>query len=291
VLRAVADCSHDALFALDRDGRITVTSARAALVFGHSEDAMRDRPLSALVIEPRRDELDALVRRALGGADVFQHDTQARHPDGRMVEIVINLAPLRATAGEEIVGVSVIVQDITERKLLERELRHRSERDPVTGLYNRRHFELELYRATRLAERHESGGAVILLDVDDFKVVNDSRGHLSGDQALRDLGEAIAATVRDSDVVARLGGDEFAVLLPNVDRSGAIAAGKKVLEATRAALRVWGSSVSAGTACFDRDDGFESLRVVGAADHALYRAKRMGGDRMEIAIADDFAQG
>ena len=290
LLRAVADCSHDALFALDRDGRVTVTSARAALVFGHSQLALRDRALSDLVVDSRRDELDALARRALGGADVFHHDTEARHPDGRIIDVVINLAPLRATAGEQIRGVSVIVQDITERKRLERELRRRSERDPVTGLYNRRHFEGELQRASRLAERHGDPGAVILLDVDDFKAVNDSRGHLSGDQALRELGEAITATVRDIDVVARVGGDEFAVLLPSVDRSGAIAAGKKVLAATRAALRAWSSSVSAGTACFGRDGDFEPRQVIGAADQALYRAKAMGGDRMEVAVGDDGRQ-
>ena len=286
LLRAVADCSHDALFALDRDGRVTVTSARAALVFGYGEAALRNRPLSDLVVETRREELDALVRRALGGADVFQHDTMARHPDGRIVDVVFNLAPLRATAGEDIGGVSVIVQDITERKGIERELRHRSERDPVTGLYNRRHFESELQRALRLAERHGNPGALILLDVDDFKAVNDSRGHLSGDQALRKLAEAITATVRDSDVVARVGGDEFAVLMPSVDRSGAIVAVERVLEATRAALRVWSASVSAGTACFDRDGDFEPRQVIGAADQALYRAKAMGGDRMEVAVGD-----
>lgn len=290
ILQAVADSSHDAVLALDRDGHVRVASARAVLVLGYSERALRGRPFSALVVEPRRGELDALVRRAVAGADVFQHDTEAQHRDGRVIDVVVNLAPLRATASEEIVGVSVIVQDITERKLLERELRHRSERDPVTGLYNRRHLELELYRAARLAERHGDRGAVILLDVDDFKAVNDTRGHLGGDQALRDLGEAISATVRDSDIVARLGGDEFAVLLPSVDRSGAIAAADKVLEATRAALSGWKSSVSAGTACFDREYGFELRRVVGAADQALYRAKAMGGDRVEIATADDFEQ-
>src|SRR3954452_2354813 len=231
--QAVADSSHDALLSLDCDGLMTVISARASLVIGYSERALLGRPLSVVVLEQHRAATDALVRAALEGADVFQHDTEVRHRDGRVMDVVVNLAPLRGPDGDRIVGASAILQDITERKRLERELRHQSERDPLTGLYNRRHLEIELHRAARLAERHGHGGGVVMLDVDGFKRVNDTRGHPCGDQLLRDLAGALRRSLRDSDVAARLGGDEFAVLLPQTDRRGAGATADKVLAVTR----------------------------------------------------------
>src|SRR4051794_37784779 len=151
LIRAVADSSHDALIALDGEGRVTATSARAELVLGYSERALLGRPLDAILIEARRDDFNALARSALDGADVFQHDSQVRRRDGVLIDIVVNLAPLRETPGGATVGVSIIIQDITERKQLERELRYQSARDAVTGLFNRRHFEVELHRTMRLA--------------------------------------------------------------------------------------------------------------------------------------------
>ena len=278
---AVADCSHDAVLALDGAGRVAAVSARTVLVLGYSERALRGRPLGAVVVPERRAELDGLVRQALAGADVTQHDTQARRRDRSIIDIVVDLAPVPGSPGDGVVGVSAIIQDITERKELERELRHRSERDPLTGLYNRRRFDIELHRAARLAGRHGQGGALILLDVDRFKSVNDTHGHPGGDQLLRDLARALTTSVRDSDVPARLGGDEFAVLLPNTDCAGALSAAHNLLESARAALCAWDASVSAGTACFGRDTAFDPERALTAADQALYRAKASGGDTVE----------
>ena len=278
----MADSSHDALIALDRETRVTATSARAELVLGYSERSLLGRPFDGVVIESRRDDLSALVRAALEGADVFQHDSQTRRRDGSLVDLVIDLAPLREAPGGEIVGVSAILQDITERKQLERELRFQSIRDPLTGLYNRRHFELELRRAVRLAERHGNAGAVMLVDIDRFKVVNDSRGHPVGDEVLRDLASALAGSVRDSDVVARLGGDEFAVLLPNVDRAGAAATADKLLAAARSALEPWRSSVSVGASHFGPGATLDSKRVLASADQALYRVKAAGGNLLDL---------
>jgi diguanylate cyclase (GGDEF)-like protein/PAS domain S-box-containing protein len=278
-LVAVVDSSHDAVLALDRHGCVTAISARAELVLGYSERALSGRPLSVVVLEHLRAETDAMVRAALDGRDVFQHDTQARHRDGHVVDITVNLAPLRMGA-HGIAGVSVIVQDITERKRLERELRHRSERDPLTELFNRRRFDTELQRAVRLAERHGDSGAVVLLDLDDFKLVNDTRGHPAGDRLLRDLAVALAHSVRETDVVARLGGDEFAVLLLNVDEPGATAAAEKVLAATSTALRDWEAGVSMGAARFGPETTFDPEAVLVAADRALYLAKGSGGNRL-----------
>jgi diguanylate cyclase (GGDEF)-like protein len=176
--------------------------------------------------------------------------------------------------------VSVIIQDITRRKRMELELRHQAERDPLTGLYNRRRFEEELHRATRLAERHGHHGALLLLDVDDFKAVNDTRGHGSGDELLRALAEVLGGAIRDSDIAARLGGDEFALLLPRVDAPGAgPAAAAKLDAAVRDALGSWAAAASIGVAAFGPPAAVEADRVLAAADEALYRAKATKGGR------------
>jgi diguanylate cyclase (GGDEF)-like protein/PAS domain S-box-containing protein len=278
-LQAVVDSSHDAVILLDAEGLVDTVSARTSLVLGFSERALVGRPLDVVAGEGQREDLTALVRSALEGADVFQHDTVARHRDGRPVDVVVDLAPVRAPDGR-VAGVSVIIQDITERKRLERALRHQSERDGLTGLYNRRHFEVELHRAVRLAERHGHGGAIVVLDVDRFKQVNDGQGHPAGDRLLRALAGALAASLRDSDVAARLGGDEFAVLLPIVDPEGAAATAQKLTDGVRAALRPWGTSASAGVAWFG--PRAEPEQALAAADRALYRAKAAGGDALDV---------
>ncbi len=280
---AVADSAHDALISLDAEGIVRTVSARAELVLGAGEPSVIGQRLAALVPQSHGAELDAAVDRAFGGADVFQHDTKIRHRDGRVVDITVDLAPVYAPENQRIVGVSAIVLDITERKRLELLLRDQSERDPLTGLYNRRRFESALHQAVRLAQRHGQGGAVVLVDVDRFKQVNDTYGHQSGDRLLRELAGALTSSLRDSDLAARLGGDEFAVLLPSTDPRGASRVARKIAAAARAALREWSSGVSVGVASFGPGGILDPELALRAADQALYRAKATGGGALDVA--------
>jgi diguanylate cyclase (GGDEF)-like protein/PAS domain S-box-containing protein len=281
------DSSHDAVMSLDGEGLVTTVSARAEMVLGHSGHGLVGGALSATVVEEAREELDELVRVALGGKDVFQYDTQARRRDRRLIDITIDLAPLRPSRDGSVTGVSVIIQDISARKRLERQLRHQAERDPLTGLYNRRRFEGELYRALRLAQRHDQTGAIVVMDVDRFKAVNDTHGHASGDKLLKDLAYAMRTVLRETDLPARVGGDEFAILLPNVTDGAAVHTAERVLAATRPGVERWEASMSAGVACFGGASGLDAERVVAAADGALYRAKASGGNRVAVAASAD----
>ena len=123
--------------------------------------------------------------------------------------------------------------DISDRKQLELKLRRLADEDALTGIYNRRRFEAELTREAARVRRHGGSAAVLLLDLDGFKAVNDTRGHAAGDALLVRVAEALRSSLRGIDVVGRIGGDEFAVLLPETGEAGARAVGAKVRDAVR----------------------------------------------------------
>ncbi len=161
----------------------------------------------------------------------------------------------------------------------ERELRTLAERDPLTGLLNRS----SLLRTTRIElKRHQRSGlpvSVVMLDLDHFKAVNDTHGHLVGDRILRHVARLLRRNTRESDAVARYGGEEFALVLPATDREGAEAKVQQILEATRElCLEKTGAlTLSAGIAVYPEDGGTPD-DMLAAADLALYEAKRRGRD-------------
>ena len=170
------------------------------------------------------------------------------------------------------------------RSLLETasELRHLADHDALTGLPNRRRFEQELARHLAHVRRYGPEGAVLVLDLDGFKPVNDTFGHAAGDRLLARVACVLRERLRATDVVARIGGDEFAVLLPRVDRTGAAAVARSLVETVRAhALTADARSVtvSVGAIAFaDCADASLPEGVLRAADLAMYDAKAGGGD-------------
>jgi len=172
---------------------------------------------------------------------------------------------------------------LCERKRLEAHLMHLADHDPLTDLLSRRGFQAELYRQLAEAFRYDMRGALLFLDLDDFKRVNDDFGHAAGDQALNSVGALLRARLRDTDLLARLGGDEFAILLPHASQDQAQALAMQVLEAIRHhAIPIQGRTVSVrasiGIASFP-DHGRSVNELLAAADAAMYRAKAAGGDR------------
>ena len=175
-----------------------------------------------------------------------------------------------------------------ERRELEGKLQEMAWRDPMTGLFNRRHFEWELGRQAARVERHGTSSALIMLDLDQLKEVNDGFGHAAGDRLITGVAAAIGARLRVVDVFGRLGGDEFCVLLLEPTAEGAVAVARELHEAVRAAgvgrmpPDTW-STVSIGVAfSADRlEDGGHAL--LEEADRAMYTAKRAGGDRVADA--------
>ncbi len=143
--------------------------------------------------------------------------------------------------------------------------------DELTGLYNRHYMRDELTRMTAYATRHHSSFAVISLDLDDLKVVNDARGHQAGDDLLRAVADALRAVLRTEDVAVRTGGDEFVILVPDADRAAAVSVVHRIKQRLAGSAASGGASVSAGTAVWRR--GTDPEATLHEADEELYRAK------------------
>jgi diguanylate cyclase (GGDEF)-like protein len=164
--------------------------------------------------------------------------------------------------------------------------------DPLTDLFNRRFFQSALDTEVRRSHRHSLELAVLMLDLDSFKSVNDVYGHPFGDRVLRRAGRVIRRSVRESDTACRFGGEEFCVILPETDRLGAFAAGERVRRGvendfadTQIDGRLVAMTISGGVACFP-EDGETSQELVDRADEALYRSKLRGRNRVVIHHAE-----
>lgn len=166
-----------------------------------------------------------------------------------------------------------------------RKLHESSTRDPLTGAYNRRHFDERLREELAYALRHRSDLGVVMLDIDHFKQVNDTRGHQAGDAVIRHVAQVTASQLRSEDVFARYGGEEFVVLLRGIDVRGAV----RVAERVRANVEVLSArfdgglisvTVSGGAAALSDGGDRSGSALVGRADERLYAAKRAGRNRI-----------
>ena len=205
--------------------------------------------------------------------------------DGRVIDVEVTVR------SEEFGGRSAtlaLINDITDRLSLEHDLRHLAFQDSLTGVANRALFMDRLQHAVDGMRRHGAGCAVLLLDLDDFKTVNDSRGHSTGDELLRAVAERLSCNVRPTDTVARFGGDEFAVLLEGVGTSDEVdQSAERILSALRAPFVVAGTQTivraSMGVTV-NHDVALRAEEIVRNADLAMYAAKHGGKGRHEMFV-------
>ncbi|HKO54422.1 MAG TPA: EAL domain-containing protein, partial [Thermoanaerobaculia bacterium] len=183
-------------------------------------------------------------------------------------------------------GMVCVARDITERTYAEEQIKHLAYHDALTGLPNRLLFKDRLTVALSHAQRDRSRIAVLFLDLDRFKVINDSLGHNIGDQLLQAVATRVQSCVRESDTVARLGGDEFTLLLPNLLRSeDAAPIAQKILEAVRYPFHIEGreffTTTSIGISLYP-EDGTDAETLIKNADTAMYQAKEQGRDNYQL---------
>ena len=212
--------------------------------------------------------------------------------DGPHVEAILHARAVRNESGS-IAYHEGILTDISSLKRQEQQLMHLATHDPLTGLHNRREFSAILERHLVRAKRYGGCGALLWMDLDGFKEINDGLGHKVGDELLASLAHRMRATIRESDVMARLGGDEFAILYPNVDGTQAEIAATRLLEAIRQHTAViQGQSIrttaSMGIVLFP-DHGMDATELLMEADTAMYQAKEQGRNRFCVYSPDEGA--
>jgi len=269
------------VFRTTTDGRFLDCNESFARIFGYdSREEVLGRPASDFYGAPQDRALT--IRRLAERQTLSNYEQCLRRKDGSPVWVLENAALIDGPEGEVIEGTVI---DITERKRAEEQVKHLAFHDALTGLPNRLLFQDRLNVAVVQAHRTHQKLAVLFLDIDRFKVINDSLGHSVGDELLRRMADRVAGCVREGDTVARLGGDEFTVLVPGIgqDQDAATIA-QKILDAVR--LPFWIDqrelfvTTSVGLAVYPAD-GADAETLVRNADTAMYRAKEQGRDNYQ----------
>jgi diguanylate cyclase (GGDEF)-like protein/PAS domain S-box-containing protein len=257
----------------------------AERLYGFAAEEAIGRPIHELVrftggpADVTASAQDAIAR-ILAGETVRQMEAQRRRKDGAIVDVLFTLTPWRRDG--RVIGVTTVTIDITQRKKMELRLRYLADHDPLTGIYNRRRLIEELDRQLRYAARSRRAGALLTLDLDHLKVVNDTYGHAAGDAVLTAVTDVLVSRTRDTDVVARLGDDEFAVILPEACENDALTVARDVRELL--IQRQIGRPIptSIGIVVFTGRDAITADEVLACADTALYRAKEHGNDQARV---------
>jgi diguanylate cyclase (GGDEF)-like protein/PAS domain S-box-containing protein len=248
------------------------------------------KPALELFPHLREQNVDQLLRRAFTGETVSSPDVHYYVPaTGRRGWVSSVYRPHLDEQGA-IVGVIGLIRDITQRKEAEQQIEYQAYHDALTGLANRRLFQEHLSLALALAQRRNSMVAVLFLDLDHFKLVNDSLGHSVGDELLREIARRLKAAVREGDTVARVGGDEFTIVLQDVPRSDAVAVvAQKVLRSIAEPMEISGHrlyvTTSIGITLFP-NDGDDAETLLKNADTAMYRAKAEGRNTYQLATRE-----
>lgn len=231
-------------------------------------------------LEEALDEVPALAK-VLAGTDTIQ--TLDLDTDGKQQHFNLQIFPL--ISDKERSGTAVILADNTAQVRLVHELRQSAETDSLTGVANRRRFLAAFDRECARASRHREPLSVALVDLDDFKSINDRMGHLAGDEVLRTVANRILQSLRASDLLSRYGGDEFAILLPRTKLKGAIEVAERVRKSIAATpLEVDNQripfSISIGVATHPAAQKADREQLLNRADMALYDAKAQGRNRV-----------
>ncbi|MDC8760677.1 diguanylate cyclase domain-containing protein [Janthinobacterium fluminis] len=289
--RLLTDHASDLIWTMDLDGRFTYLSPSAEKLLGYRAAELLPQtlaatlaPTSAAIATTGLQGLIAAIR-AGGPVPAFRHELEYTHKQGGTVWTEATVTGMRNGAGHY-TGLLGVTRDISERRLIEERIRHLAQHDMLTGLPNRALFSDRLQLALAGARRDHRQLALLFIDLDLFKPVNDQLGHRTGDLLLQDVAQRLLDCVRESDSAARVGGDEFVVLLRSIDNAeAALGVAEKIRHSLSRpylvashALRI---SASIGVALFPEHGGDE-IELSKHADIAMYRAKRAGHDRVQL---------
>jgi diguanylate cyclase (GGDEF)-like protein/PAS domain S-box-containing protein len=280
LLGAVLDAAASLIVVVDAEGRLVRWNRACEQLLGYRQ-AELEAPYALLELMPaaERDGAKQAIRAVLAGQSPLRTEFHWRTRAGELRLIEWSVTALSGPDGDVTYLVATGI-DVTaarswteERVAAEARLRHMADHDALTGLFNRRRFEEELERHIVHGRRYGMGGALLMLDLDEFKLVNDGYGHRAGDRVLAAVAVVLRHRLRESDIVARFGGDEFAVLMPVGGVPEASELGGLLAAAVRDVPTPAGPvSASVGIALFEESSTPEE--ILSRADHAMYAQKR-----------------
>ncbi|MET0815872.1 MAG: diguanylate cyclase [Pseudoxanthomonas sp.] len=296
--RMLADYSHDVVVRMRADGRRLYASPSTRDVLGWNPAELMDPDRELLHPEDR-----AVQRQTIAAVATTGHPTTAiyrmRHRRGHYVWMEVAARPIPGEGGS---GTDIILagRDISKRVAAEqalqesrRELEAQARLDSLTGLANRRQFDEQLALALGRSRRHGTAVALMYMDIDHFKQVNDTSGHAAGDEVLRVFGQRLAACVRGGDLVARLGGDEFVVLIEDLSAPAtAEAIAAKLIAAMAEGIPVEDTvlRVTASIGIAYSVNPAVTKQLTGAADAALYQAKEAGRNTYRLVMTSEVTE-
>jgi diguanylate cyclase len=290
-LRITLQSIDDAVITTDAQAHITYINAAAESLLGLDMHAVVGRRVNEVIhlLDPETSKAAAnLIGQSALHAKVFRRERACLliRADGTFCHVTDIVSPVLEATGA-VSGMVIVIHDVTLDVDRSRDLQHRAMRDPLTGLSNRAEFEERLRTVFGKARQLDRPAAVMAIDLDRFKAVNDAAGHAAGDAVLCKVAEACRLAVRSSDVVGRLGGDEFAIILDNCPENRATNIGQQLLRALNPMEFEWKGSryaigASIGLAMNTMDVSDENAWLENA-DKACYEAKRQGRGRLQIA--------
>lgn len=284
--QSVIESANDAIIVANQNGTIIQWNRGAESIFGHAKDEALGQNLQLIVPEQHREKHAAgMARFARTGVPSVIGKTlelTGLHKDGSEFPVEMSLGTWRTEQG---VFYSSIIRDITERKETEEKISSLAYLDPLTGLPNRRLFNERLASALESSARTDEAFSLLYMDLDHFKMVNDTFGHSIGDALLSEVTERLKNQAMENDTVSRLGGDEFTLLLPKSDARKAADFAQRVLDSFNEAFHFNGEELfvtpSIGISVYPTD-GQDADTLIKHADLALYRVKEQGKNNFQF---------
>lgn len=278
------------VFQTTPDGKFMAANPALVRLLGYaSEDELQELNI-AEDLYVHAEERENWLRSMATAGEIRNAELVLRRKDGRKIVVLENSRAVRDEHGRTMYYEGTLT-DITEAHELSRQLSYEASHDALSGLINRREFEIRLQRALDSAQATGSAHAVCYLDLDQFKIINDTCGHIAGDELLRQLAQLLQSRVRSNDALARLGGDEFGLLLHECSMTDAMGIATALLKAVEQHQFVWGSSifsVGASIGLVPVSGDFRRItQVLQAADAACYAAKDQGRNRIHVYQEDD----
>lgn len=263
----------DTVFVVDEDNQIVYVSDACEALLGYVAEELTGTPITDYMHPDDLEATRASIVRVMNGQPHVDYRNRYIRKDGAIVHI------LWSARWSEEDGVRIgVARDVTALRQTEEKLRYLAHHDPLTGLTNRSLFNDRLDSALRMAHRHQSMLALLFLDLNDFKTINDTRGHAMGDRVLCTIARRLEHCARETDTVARMGGDEFTVLLTDIQSADAVS--RKVAQIVEVMTEPLGHefdgiktpTFSIGVACYPAD-GEDADTLMGHADDDMYRLK------------------